>query len=58
MEISLTLTADIELLPKYNSSRHLQQKKFKINRIYHKTIFKHIHKSTINNTKYFHSDMR
>ena len=27
MEISLTLTADIELSPKYNSSRHLQEKK-------------------------------
>ena len=38
MEISLTLTADIELSPKYNSSRHLQEKKFKMNRIYHKII--------------------
>ena len=38
MEISPTLTADIELSPKYNSSRHLREKKFKMNRIYHKII--------------------
>ena len=39
MEISLTLTADIELVPKYNSCRHLQEKNsMNMNRIYHKSI--------------------
>ena len=35
------------------------EKKIQEIQIYHKTIFKlYIHKSTINNTKYFQSDMR